>query len=213
MKKKSTVKDKKIPLTNMKDRIIKESIRLFLQKSFKGTSIQQITDSLGITKGAFYWHFKSKDELLETIIDKYDEEFLKKLYVYIRGLSGDFYKKYREYHKYINEYAINNSEFCVLFVTLSAEIAGSNTSAEIKIKNVIKKYLEFIESLLKIGKEEGVFESDYDLSLNAHIVEAVHSGVLLQWYIFRKEINGPALGRTYRDILLYGIVKRNKKHA
>jgi AcrR family transcriptional regulator len=213
MKQKTPFKKKEIPLTNMKDRIIKESIQLFLRKSFKGTSIQQITDALGITKGAFYWHFKSKDELLETIIDKYDEEFLKKLYSYIRELSGDFYKKYREYHKYINEYAIKNSEFCVLFVTLSAEIAGSNTAAEIKIKNVIKKYLEFIESLLKIGKEEGVFESDYDISLNAHIIEAVHSGVLLQWYIYRKEIHGPALGRTYRDILLYGMVKRNKKRA
>ncbi len=44
----------------MKERIVRESIKLFLRTSYKGTSIQNITDTLGITKGAFYWHFKSK---------------------------------------------------------------------------------------------------------------------------------------------------------
>jgi AcrR family transcriptional regulator len=88
----------------MKDRIVKESIRLFLRTGYNGTSIQNITDTLGITKGAFYWYFKSKDELLETIIEKYDNEFLKKLYSHMKTFEGDFIKRFKEYHKYINEY-------------------------------------------------------------------------------------------------------------
>ncbi len=196
---------------SMKERIIKESIALFLKTSYKGTSIQNITDALGITKGAFYWHFKSKDELLETIIEKYDNEFLEKLYDHMKSYEGDFIKRFKEYHKYINEYAKDNGEFCVLFVMLAAETAGSKTSSENKIKQVYKKYHNFIYSLLLTGKNEGYFGDDYDASLNAHIVIAIHSGILLQWFMNRKEMPGPMMARVYRNIILYGMVKRNGK--
>jgi AcrR family transcriptional regulator len=198
-------------MKNMKDSIIKESIGLFLRKGFKGTSIQHITDAIGVTKGAFYWHFKSKEELLETIIDKYDEEFLEKLYDHMKDFRGNFLKKFREYHRYINEYAKDNGEFCVLFVTLAAEIAGSNNPAESRIKGVYKKYLHFIESLLGLGKQEGFFSEDYSTTLNAHIVIAIHSGILLHWYMNRANIDGPIFAKTYRDIILYGMVAENKR--
>jgi len=199
------------PVATMKERIVNESIRLFLRKGFKGTSIQHITDVLGITKGAFYWHFISKEELLETIIDKYNEEFLQKLYEYINSLSADFVTIFREYHKYINEYARSNGEFCVLFVHLAAEMAGSNSPAERRIKEVLSKYLAFIESLLTIGKNEGFFPEEYDIVMNSHIIIAFHSGILLQWYINRKDIDGTAMARTYRDAILYGMAKNPRK--
>jgi AcrR family transcriptional regulator len=199
------------PVASMKERIVKESIRLFLRKGFKGTSIQNITETLGITKGAFYWHFVSKEELLETIIDKYDEEFLEKLYEYINSLNTDFVKTFREYHKYINEYARSNGEFCVLFVHLAAEMAGSNSPGENRIKRVLGKYLAFIESLLKKGKNEGFFPEEYDITMNSHIIIAFHSGILLQWYINRKDIDGTAMARTYRDAILYGMAKTPRK--
>ena len=192
---------------NMRDLILKKSIGLFLKTSFKATSIQHITDALGITKGAFYWHFKSKDELLLTIIDKYDNEFLERLYAHMEVFEGDFVKRFREYHKYINEYARDHSELCVLFVTLAAEMAGSRTMAERRIKRVYEQYHTFIESLLVSGKEEGLFDDRYDVTLNAHIIIAIHNGILLQWYMNRPEIDGPSLARTYRDVILYGMVK------
>jgi AcrR family transcriptional regulator len=196
--------------TGMRDRIVKKGIQFFLKTSFKATSIQHITDALGITKGAFYWHFKSKDELLLTIIEKYDVEFLEQLYIHMVSYEGDFIRRFREYHKYINEYARDHGELCVLFVTLSAEMAGSQAEAERKIKGVHKKYHGFIESLLIAGKDEGFLPGEYDVSLNAHIIIAIHSGILLQWYMNRREIDGPSLARTYRDIILYGMVERGR---
>jgi len=196
------------PSTSMRDLIITKSIGLFLRTSYKATSIRHITEALGITKGAFYWYFKSKDELLLTIIDKYQNEFLERLYAHMEAFDGTFMKKFREYHKYINEYAREHSELCVLFVTLAAEMAGSRTMAERRIKRVQGQYRSFIESLLVLGKGERLFDPDYDVTLNANIIIAVHSGILLQWYMNKGELDGPSMARAYRDMILHGMVAK-----
>ncbi|MGG1675404.1 TetR/AcrR family transcriptional regulator [Neobacillus sp. NRS-1170] len=53
-----------------KEKIIIESgMKLFASKGFSSTSIQEIATESGISKGAFYLHFKSKDELLLAILE------------------------------------------------------------------------------------------------------------------------------------------------
>ncbi|TSB48321.1 TetR/AcrR family transcriptional regulator [Alkalicoccobacillus porphyridii] len=51
--------------------IIENAIKLFSKNSISSTSIQDIATESGISKGAFYLHFKSKDALLVAIIDYY----------------------------------------------------------------------------------------------------------------------------------------------
>ncbi len=196
----------------MKERLIDVSIKLFLRKGFNGTSIQDITGGLKISKGAFYWHFKSKDELLETIIGKYEKEFLDKMLEHIGIPDGDFQKNFRKYHRYISEYARENSELCVLFTTLAAEMAGSETDAEKRIKEVHVKYLHFIENLLELGKKDQLFSKELDLKLIAHIIVAIHNGILLQWYMNKNTIDGSLLAKTYRDVILYGIIHKGIKN-
>ena len=61
-----------------KDTIIIESaIKLFAQKGFNSTSIQEIATESGISKGAFYLHFKSKDSLLLAILNHYFDRLQK----------------------------------------------------------------------------------------------------------------------------------------
>jgi len=55
--------------------IMEKAIELFSQNSIDTTSIQDITTACGISKGAFYLSFKSKDDLLVEIVDY----FMKKI--------------------------------------------------------------------------------------------------------------------------------------
>lgn len=58
-------------------KILEVSKDLFLEKGFDNTSIQDIIDGLGgLTKGVIYHHFKSKDEILQSIISKNNQEIL-----------------------------------------------------------------------------------------------------------------------------------------
>lgn len=47
--------------------ILNEAIKLFAKKGFDATTIQEIADESGISKGAFYLHFRSKEELVLSI--------------------------------------------------------------------------------------------------------------------------------------------------
>jgi len=56
---------------NTKDFIVEESFKLFLNHSYEAVSISDISKAIGFTKGALYHHFKNKEELFRSVIDKY----------------------------------------------------------------------------------------------------------------------------------------------
>jgi AcrR family transcriptional regulator len=51
--------------------IIDSALALFGEKGYAVTSVQEITDAAGVTKGAFYHHFESKQDLLRLIHDEF----------------------------------------------------------------------------------------------------------------------------------------------
>lgn len=62
------------------NRILDAAGRLFMEKGYEHTSIQDIIDNLGgLSKGAIYHHFKSKEEILDAVTDRIMEESNQKL--------------------------------------------------------------------------------------------------------------------------------------
>ncbi len=60
--------------------ILDVATRLFLEKGYEYTSIQDIIDNLGgLSKGAIYHHFKSKEEILAATIDRIAEDSTKQM--------------------------------------------------------------------------------------------------------------------------------------
>lgn len=48
----------------MKEKILNQAIKMFKEKDFGKVSIDEICDECGVTKGSFYHHYKSKNDLL-----------------------------------------------------------------------------------------------------------------------------------------------------
>ena len=68
--------------------ILSVAFRLFMEKGYEHTSIQDIIDHLGgLSKGAIYHHFKSKEDILVAVIDRMTAESNQML-VKIRDCSG-----------------------------------------------------------------------------------------------------------------------------
>lgn len=70
-------------MTNKKQLIIEQALHLFASKGFESTSIQEITDACGMSKGSFYLSFKSKEELHFSIF----EYFFDKLSIRFKELD------------------------------------------------------------------------------------------------------------------------------
>ena len=65
-----------------RERILTVANELFTEQGYEGTSLREISDRLGITKAALYYHFRSKDEILETLLEPFDtllDELLRRL--------------------------------------------------------------------------------------------------------------------------------------
>lgn len=52
-----------------KDHIVDAADQLFYEQGFEHTSFSQIAEAVGISRGNFYYHFKSKDEILDAVIN------------------------------------------------------------------------------------------------------------------------------------------------
>lgn len=59
-----------------KQLIMERALELFAEQGFEPTSVQQITERCGISKGAFYLSFKSKDELIVALIDQFMSQMI-----------------------------------------------------------------------------------------------------------------------------------------
>lgn len=58
-----------------KRRILYEALKLFSMNGYEATSIEHITNAVGIRKASFYSHFASKQELLDVLIDEITERY------------------------------------------------------------------------------------------------------------------------------------------
>ena len=51
-----------------RDRIVEAADQLFYQRGYEHTSFSDIADTVKISRGNFYYHFKTKDEILDAVI-------------------------------------------------------------------------------------------------------------------------------------------------
>jgi TetR/AcrR family transcriptional regulator, transcriptional repressor for nem operon len=77
---------------NTREKILQVTQRIMLEKGFAGTTLEEIITESAITKGGFFYHFESKDDLARHLMLKYqhdDEVFFNGLFKRAEELSED----------------------------------------------------------------------------------------------------------------------------
>ena len=59
-----------------RNEILDAADELFFQKGFDGTSTNDILEKVGIARGTLYYHFKSKEDIMDGLIDRYNARLL-----------------------------------------------------------------------------------------------------------------------------------------
>jgi AcrR family transcriptional regulator len=188
------------------NRILNQAMRIFLAKGYHGTSIEDITRAAKLTKGAFYWHFRSKEDLLKRIVKEYEKRFLDGMIQAVNEVKGNIRDKIEKYFRYNSAFAYYNRELCVSFDTLAAELVGAHHGIEAEFRRIYRKYQEFLSNLIVQGKKEKVFKREVDENLSALVIIAFHVGILFQWSMNKDEINGEAYVNSFKKIMLNGLM-------
>ncbi len=188
------------------NRILNQAVRIFLEKGYHGTSIEDITRAAKLTKGALYWHFRSKEDLLKKIVEEYEKRFLDGMIQAVNEVKGSIPDKIEKYFRYNSAFAYYNRELCVSFDTLAAELVGAHHGIEAEFRRIYRKYQKFLSNLIVQGKKEKVFKREMDEDLSALVIIAFHVGILLQWSMNKDEIDGEAYVDTFKKIMLNGMM-------
>lgn len=70
------------------ERIVEASVKLFIEKGYDQTTIQDILDALNLSKGGLYHHFKSKEEILEAVKKKREQYAVDMLHDLIQNIEA-----------------------------------------------------------------------------------------------------------------------------
>jgi TetR/AcrR family transcriptional regulator, transcriptional repressor for nem operon len=133
------------------ERIVKEASRLFRERGFENVTVGEIMQAAGLTHGAFYAHFGSKQELQEAAV------------AYGQGLSAGRARSYggtkRGRHAYADRYLSpwhrdNPGDGCTM-AALAPEIARSAP----EIKAAFERGLEEILAAKGGDRKEAIFQT------------------------------------------------------
>lgn len=190
---------------NVKERIIEASIKLFLAKGFAGTTTKELTDAAGVAKGTLYWHFRSKDKILEEVLDRFSNELWEQAFDHVNNTDGGFIVKFKALYRFITEFAREKKELLLVSSTILGEVAGTASVAEHKMREIQMKAHAFMKGLLDQGKQEGSISGELDTDIQAHIIIANLVGMHLQWCLHGESFNAAAYARAYRSTILKGL--------
>jgi AcrR family transcriptional regulator len=65
----------KMPAEHRREQLLESAQKLFTERGYRGTSTEEIAANAGLTKGALYFHFKSKEDILLSLIKFMSNKF------------------------------------------------------------------------------------------------------------------------------------------
>lgn len=138
--------------------ILDTATRLFVQKGYERTSIQDIINNLGgLSKGAIYHHFKSKEEILIAVTNKMTEESNRMLFE-IRN-NPDMTGK--EKLKKLLEDSVNRPAHDEIFSAAPNIKSSPALVSSILMESVETVAPEYVLPIIKQGIEDGSIQTEY----------------------------------------------------
>ena len=137
-------------MNRTKRKIFETSMKLFAEKGYNPTSIEEITSVVGVAKGTLYYHFSSKEEIFNFLIDEGMKLLQNSITIKIAQKDNSIEKlksvvliQLKILYKYED------------FITIILSQMWGHESRNIQCQKYINEYLHIIEDIVKSGIEAG----------------------------------------------------------
>lgn len=170
-------------MPDLKDEIVNKSFFLFLNKGFKACSLKDLETATGLTKGAFYYYFRNKEEILKAGIDKYlsvigdigEAEFLQV------GSLKQYIDVVMEQKERSAETLLRMFDFFIIevaFFQLVLEVSSIFPEYRSRIDELSKGRLSRWEYMILKAKQQGEIDVTLDTSVLARNLMSVSTSML-----------------------------------
>jgi len=156
------------------------AIDCFARLGYQGTSIDRIARDAGVTKGAVYYHFRDKEELLfEAVKDRiggFEKHVLKEV-----SLAQDALANLRQvidacfFHATVS----NHRRF---IITLMVEALDTNPRLSAEFRNILRRMRAFLTAVITRGQEQGALRRDVSPEAVAAAIAGAIIGAEVQHY-------------------------------
>ena len=164
--------------TDTKTRILEITRTLFSSHGCENTTIDDIITALGITKGAFYHYFKSKEALCEAVLDEVISDYRK----LVESIDEDI-EPIDRLRVIIQKLAELNASGqwvnCRLLLRLSIDSHESYQGMKRKIQGFWRWYEGFYEDLVSQCQQKGQLGSRLDEQTQAQLLMSVMAGAIM----------------------------------
>lgn len=173
-----------------RDKILAESRILVLKNGFSGTSIDNILEKTGITKGSFFYHFKTKNILAKALIEDFAREDISYMNDALKKtelLKGDALKRLLQFvQEFIDMFAdLSEPPPGCLYATYLSETNQFDEEIKEFISTTILVWRNTLELLLHEVMEENDATIAVDIASLADLLVVIFEGS----YVVSKAVN------------------------
>lgn len=186
----------------LKEKIIHESLRLFSIKGFFSTSINDIMEASGASKGGLYNHFKSKDELFSAVLGESRRIWREKNLAGLDRIENPLEKIIKLFENYRDRYLkdLENLPGGCIFVRVSVELNEHNHNLAGEINEGFVRLKGWFKKRLDEAKESGRLREGLNTQ---EISEILFSGMLGASLVYGMDRSRENLHRTVNSMIQY----------
>jgi len=194
--------DKKDVEEARRRQILDAAEKVFSTRGMEKTRMDDIVQESGLSKGALYWYFKSKDAIIRAVLDRVfisemrDAEAL----IHAQGSSSERLKTFvafavREYKRFENLLPL-----AFEFVALAARSKAIREAIVVYFEN----YTSILVTIIQQGIDRGEFQP-CDPEATAITVIAMYEGLAMLWFIEPELVDWDRMGTEPIEIVLAGL--------
>lgn len=189
-------------MSDLKNRIITESLKLFTLKGFLSTSMNHILEAAGTSKGGFYNHFKSKEDLFSAVLKEARQSWRDKNLVGLSEIQKPVEKIKKLLKNYKDLYLKDTESFpggCI-FVTLSVELDDQRPHLAKELNLGFVRLKAMINRLLVQGKTSGEIRGEVDTEA---VAEMIFAGMIGASVLFSMNKSFEDLDQSINPLITY----------
>ena len=184
----------------LRGRLVTVATGLFAAQGYEATSVQQIVQEAGATKGGFYHHFASKDELLFEVYHRVLAEQTRRLEEIASG-PGDPAQRLTAVVADVIATSVENLDELTVYLR-SAHALPEDQRAAMRAER--RRYHLRVRRLIEEGQRSGAFTADVPADVAVHFLYGAINQ-LVTWYRRGGKLSPSDLAAHFDRLILTGL--------